>query len=70
MLASVVVQRFAEVIKQIKAVEISVLIAESNLVNASKVADRLSAIAHGEIIFEGSPQAVFDNTEVIKTIRG
>jgi ABC-type lipopolysaccharide export system ATPase subunit len=47
-----------------------VLIAESNLVNATKVADRLYAIDRGEIIFEGSPQAVFDNTEVIKTIRG
>ena len=49
---------------------IAVLIAESNLVNAAKVADRLYAIDRGEIIFEGSPQAVFDNAEVIKTIRG
>ena len=69
-LAPVVVQRFAEVVKQIKAMGISVLIAESNLVNATKVADRLYAIDRGEIIFEGSPQAVFDNAEVIKTIRG
>src|SRR6266581_2082807 len=57
---------FAEVVKQIKAMGISVLIAESNLVNATKVADRLYAIDRGEIIFEGSPQAVFDNAEVIK----
>jgi branched-chain amino acid transport system ATP-binding protein len=69
-LAPVVVQRFAEVVKQIKAMGISVLIAESNLVNATKVADRLYAIDRGEIIFEGSPQAIFDNVEVIKTIRG
>jgi branched-chain amino acid transport system ATP-binding protein len=69
-LAPVVVQRFAEVVKQIKAMGISVLIAESNLVNAAKVADRLYAIDRGEIIFEGAPQAVFDNAEVIKTIRG
>ena len=69
-LAPVVVQRFAEVVKQIKAMGISVLIAESNLVNATKVADRLYAMDRGEIIFEGSPQAVFDNAEVIKTIRG
>jgi branched-chain amino acid transport system ATP-binding protein len=69
-LAPVVVQRFAEVVKQIKAMGIAVLIAESNLVHATKVADRLYAIDRGEIIFEGSPQAVFDNAEVIKTIRG
>jgi ABC-type cobalamin transport system ATPase subunit len=69
-LAPVVVQRFAEVVKQIKAMGISVLIAESNLVNATKVADRLYAVDRGEIIFEGAPQAVFDNAEVIKTIRG
>jgi ABC-type lipopolysaccharide export system ATPase subunit len=64
------VQRFTEVVKQIKAMGIAVLIAESNLANATKVADRLYAIDRGEIIFEGLPQAVFDNTEVLKTIRG
>jgi branched-chain amino acid transport system ATP-binding protein len=69
-LAPVIVNRFAEAVKQIKAMGISVLIAESNLANAAKVADRLYAIDRGEIIFTGAPQAVFDNAEVIKTIRG
>ena len=69
-LAPVVVSRFAEVVKQIKAMGISVLIPESNLVNAAKVADRLYAIDRGEIIFQGTPQAVFDNEAVMKTIRG
>lgn len=69
-LAPVVVQRFTEAVQQIKAMGISVLIAESNIVNAAKVADRLYAIDRGEIIFAGPPQAVFDNEEVMKTIRG
>src|SRR6185436_3035453 len=69
-LAPVVVTRFIEAVRTIKSMGISVLIAESNLVNATKVADRLYAIDRGEIIFEGAPQAVFDNAEVIKTIRG
>ena len=69
-LAPVVVNRFAEAVKQIKAMGISVLIAESNLVNAAKVADRLYAIDRGEIIFAGNPQAVFENTEIMRTIRG
>src|SRR5262249_31207264 len=65
-LAPVVVQRFAEVVKQIKAMGISVLIAESTLVNATKVADRLYALDRGEIIFKGSPQAVFVSLLYVK----
>ncbi len=69
-LAPVVVSRLIEAVKQIKAMGISVLIAESNLANATRVADRLYAIDRGEIIFEGDPRAAFANEEVMKTIRG
>ena len=69
-LATVVVSRFIEAVKQIKAMGISVLIAESNLANATRVADRLYAIDRGEIIFEGDPRAAYANEEVMKTIRG
>ena len=69
-LAPVVVSRFIDAVKRIKEMGISLLIAESNLVNASRVADRLYAIDRGEIIFEGSPKAAFENTEVMKTLRG
>jgi branched-chain amino acid transport system ATP-binding protein len=69
-LAPVVVSRFIEAVTQIKAMGISLLIAESNLITASRVADRLYAIDRGEIIFEGAPQRAFENEEVMKTIRG
>lgn len=69
-LAPVVVTRFIEAVKQIKAMGISLLIAESNLASASRVADRLYAIDRGEIIYDGSPQRVFDDEDVMKTIRG
>ena len=69
-LAPVVVTRFIEAVKAIKAMGISVLIAESNLANATRVCDRLYAIDRGEIIFHGPPNEVFQNQEVIKTIRG
>ena len=49
---------------------ISILIAESNLANATRVADRLYAIDRGEIIYQGDPQRVFENEDVMKTIRG
>jgi branched-chain amino acid transport system ATP-binding protein len=69
-LAPVVVTRIIEAVKKIKAMGISLLIAESNLVNATRVADRLYAIDRGEIIFEGDPKQVFENEDVMKTIRG
>ena len=69
-LAPVVVTRFIEAVKVIKAMGISLLIAESNLVNATRVADRLYAIDRGEIIFQGNPHDVFRNEDVMKTIRG
>src|SRR5467141_3314985 len=69
-LAPLVVTRFIEAVRAIKAMVISVLIAESNLVNATRVADRLYAIDRGEIIFQGRPQDVFANEDVMKTIRG
>ncbi|HZP36440.1 MAG TPA: ABC transporter ATP-binding protein [Methylomirabilota bacterium] len=69
-LAPVVVSRFIEAVKQIKAMGISLLIAESNLMTASRVADRLYAIDRGEIIFEGEPARAFEDPEVMKTLRG
>jgi len=69
-LAPVVVTRFIDAVKKVKEMGISLLIAESNLMTASRVADRLYAIDRGEIIFEGSPKRAFDNAEVMKTIRG
>jgi branched-chain amino acid transport system ATP-binding protein len=69
-LAPVVVTRFIDAVKKIKLMGISILIAESNLTNASRVADRLYAIDRGEIIYEGDPRRVFENEDVMRTIRG
>ena len=69
-LAPVVVTRFIEAVTQIKAMGVSLLIAESNLMTASRVADRLYAIDRGEIIFDGPPRQAFENVEVMKTLRG
>jgi branched-chain amino acid transport system ATP-binding protein len=69
-LAPVVVSRLIDAVKRIKGMGISVLIAESNLVNAMRVADRLYAIDRGEIIFQGDPRSAFENAEVMKTLRG
>jgi branched-chain amino acid transport system ATP-binding protein len=69
-LAPVVVTRLIEAVQRIKEMKISVLIAESNLANASRVADRLYAIDRGEIIYHGDPRQVTQNQAVMETIRG
>jgi len=69
-LAPVVVTRIIEAVKQIKAMGVSLLIAESNLANALRVADRVYAIYRGEIIFQGSPHAILEDEAAMRTIRG
>src|SRR5438874_1303559 len=69
-LAPVVVTRLIEAVKKIKDLGISVLIAESNLANATRVCDRLYAIDRGEIIYQGDPRKVTENQDVMKTIHG
>ncbi len=69
-LAPVVVNRFREAVEKIKDLGISILIAESNVVTASAVADRLYAIDRGEIIFQGKPDDALNNAEVMRTLRG
>ncbi|HXH81505.1 MAG TPA: ATP-binding cassette domain-containing protein [Candidatus Tectomicrobia bacterium] len=69
-LAPVVVTRLVEAARRIKAMGVSLLIAESNVTNAARVADRLYAIDRGEILFEGPPARALDNVEVMKTLRG
>lgn len=69
-LAPVVVNRFAEAVRKIKGMGISLLIAESNVMSAAKVADRLYVIDRGEIVFQGTPAEVFKHEGVMQTIRG
>lgn len=69
-LAPAVVKRFAEAVTRIKAMGIALFIAESNIVTASRIAERLYVMDRGEILFEGTPQEAFANAEVVRTIRG
>ena len=69
-LAPVVVTRLIEAVHKIKGLGISVLIAESNLANATRVCDRLYAIDRGEIIYHGDPKQVTQNQEVMNTLHG
>jgi branched-chain amino acid transport system ATP-binding protein len=69
-LAPVVVKRFRDAVRKIEDLGISLLIAESNLVNAARIADRLYAIDRGEIIFEGKPEQALEDATVMRALRG
>jgi branched-chain amino acid transport system ATP-binding protein len=69
-LAPVVVKRFRDAVLKIEDLGISLLIAESNLLNAARIADRLYAIDRGEIIFEGKPEQALEDVNVMKALRG
>ncbi len=69
-LAPVVVTRFIDAVKKIKAMGISLLIAESNLMTAVRIADRLYVIDRGEIIFHGTPKDAQKDEDVMRTLRG
>jgi branched-chain amino acid transport system ATP-binding protein len=69
-LAPAVVKRFREAVMTIKAMGISLLIAESNLVSAAAIADRLYVVDRGEILFAGTPQQALHDEEVMRALRG
>ncbi|HEX9323602.1 MAG TPA: ABC transporter ATP-binding protein [Xanthobacteraceae bacterium] len=69
-LAPVVVKRFREAVMNIKAMGISLLIAESNLTSAAAIADRLYVVDRGEIVFQGTPQQALADEEVMRALRG
>lgn len=70
-LAPSAVERFAESIQRIKKEGISILVAESNVNNATKIADRIYVIERGEIIGHVSrPNEIFENEELVKVVWG
>jgi branched-chain amino acid transport system ATP-binding protein len=69
-LAPVVVNRFAEAVMKIKALGVSILMAESHLASATRIGDRLYAIDRGEIIFHGAPNDALADEKVVKALRG
>ena len=69
-LAPVIVNRFTEAVMKIKALGVSILMAESHLTAATRIGDRLYAIDRGEIIFHGAPNEALADEKVMKALRG
>ncbi len=67
-LAPLVVRHFIEAMKQIKEKGVSILLAESNLRNASLVADRAYVVERGEVIFEGPPEKIQEDRKLMMIV--
>jgi branched-chain amino acid transport system ATP-binding protein len=68
-LSPLVVNAFSEAMENIrKDLGISILLAESNVHNASHVAEKTYIIDRGEIIFEGHPSDILENEELMMVV--
>ncbi|MGQ9544116.1 MAG: ABC transporter ATP-binding protein [Candidatus Bathyarchaeia archaeon] len=70
-LAPVVLVRFAERIKKIReALGVAILVAESNMTHASRVADRVYVMERGEIVYGGSVEEISKNEQLNRLVQG
>ncbi len=68
-LSPLVVKAFSEAMENIKEnLGVSILLAESNVHNASRVAERSYIIDRGEIIFEGDPSRILEDEQLLKLV--
>ncbi len=69
-LAPVIVRRFYEAINKIKETGLPILVADSNIVHARSIADRVYVIERGEILFHGDAKEILESDKVMKVLRG
>lgn len=65
-LAPKIVQQVAELLEQIAARGVSILLVEQKLTIAMKISKRVYVMGHGQIVFEGAPEELQSNDEVRK----
>lgn len=68
-LSPLVVRHFSDAMGRIRDMGISILLAESNLANTARVADRAYVVERGEAIFQGTPQEI-EQEESLSLILG
>ena len=67
-LAPLVVKAFMEAMRRIRDLGISIILAESNLGNASLVVDRAYVVERGEIMFTGTPGEIAGDAKLCTII--
>jgi len=63
-LSPLMVKEIATIIKQLKDMNMSMLLVEQNLAMALSVADEVYILNKGEVVFEGTPQELNENEEI------
>lgn len=63
-LAPKMVVAVGELLKQIAARGVSILLVEQKLVIALDISHRVYVMGHGEIVFEGTPKSLMENDEI------
>ncbi|MEM1199374.1 MAG: ABC transporter ATP-binding protein [Pseudomonadota bacterium] len=63
-LAPKIVQQVAELLEQIAARGVSILLVEQKLTIAMKISKRVYVMGHGHMVFEGTPEELQNNAEV------
>ncbi len=69
-LAPIIVKRFYEAVRKIRDSGIPILVADSNILHARNIADRVYVIERGEIIYQGYADEVLRSDKVMKVLRG
>lgn len=67
-LAPLVVRHFTEAMRNIRDLGISILLAESNLRNASLVAESAYIVERGEIIYHGPPEEIQQDEKLLRIV--
>ncbi len=65
-LAPKIVQQVGELLEQIAARGVSILLVEQKLTIAMKISKRVYVMGHGQMVFEGTPGELQDNADVRK----
>jgi branched-chain amino acid transport system ATP-binding protein len=65
-LAPLIVREVEAVIREIKAAGMTILLVEQNLYSALSVADRCYILDQGEIVYEGTPETLRTNEEILR----
>lgn len=69
-LAPLIVREIARLLVELKQKRQSILLVEQSLPLALEISDRIYVMSKGRIVFEGTPQALFENEEVKKQYLG
>lgn len=64
-LAPIIIQQIRDIIIDLKNTGLSILVVEQNLELACSVADRVLVMNKGAIVWEGEPEALFKNEEIL-----